>query len=56
MLPLTTAEAITFHSDVLPGNVYLADSTLFPKSLGNPPILTMMAMAKRIGKLVQCAA
>jgi hypothetical protein len=51
MLPLTINEAATFHHDSLPKNLYIADATLFPKSLGNPPILTIMAMAKRIGKL-----
>ncbi len=54
MLPLTARESKTFHNDSLPGNVYIADSTLFPESLGNPPILTIMAMAKRVGKI--CAS
>ena len=48
MLPLTEASARTMHDDRLPENVYVADATLFPKSLGNPPILTIIAMAKRI--------
>ncbi|HTR80503.1 MAG TPA: GMC family oxidoreductase N-terminal domain-containing protein [Bacteroidota bacterium] len=51
MLPLTQKEAKTFHHDHLPENLYVADATLFPSSLGNPPIFTIMAMAKRIGKL-----
>jgi len=51
MLPLTESEAKTLHHDILPANLYVADSTLFPESLGNPPILTIMAMAKRIGKI-----
>jgi choline dehydrogenase-like flavoprotein len=51
MLPLTENEAFTFHNPVLPENLYVADATLFPHSLGNPPILTIIAMAKRIGKL-----
>ncbi len=54
MLPLTGKEATTFHHDSLPQNLYVADATLFPESLGNPPILTIMAMAKRIGRI--CAA
>jgi len=52
MLPLGAAEAETLHSNRLPENLYVADATLFPCSLGNPPILTIMAMAKRISK--QC--
>lgn len=51
MLPLTENEALTFHNPSLPGNLYVADATLFPHSLGNPPILTIIAMAKRIAKL-----
>ena len=51
MMPLTREEAITFHHKRLPPNLYVADASLFPSSLGNPPILTIMAMAKRIGKL-----
>jgi choline dehydrogenase-like flavoprotein len=50
MLPLTEKEAGTFHHPSLPGNVYVADATLFPCSLGNPPILTIAAMAKRVSK------
>jgi choline dehydrogenase-like flavoprotein len=34
--------------------VYVADASLFPRSLGNPPILTIIAMAKRIGRLLTC--
>lgn len=51
MLPLTENEAFSFHNPVLPRNLYVADATLFPRSLGNPPILTIIAMAKRISKL-----
>lgn len=51
MLPLGPQEAETFHHFRLPKNLYVADSTLFPASLGNPPILTIMAMAKRVSKL-----
>jgi hypothetical protein len=35
-------------------NVNVADATLFPRSLGNPPILTIIAMARRIAAI--CAA
>ncbi len=51
MLPLTAAEASTLHSGRLPENVYVADATLFPESLGYPPILTIMALAKKIAKI-----
>jgi len=51
-LPLTPAEAKTMHSPKLPGNVYVADATILPRSLGNPPILTIVALAKRISRLL----
>lgn len=55
-LPLTAREATTLHHDQLPANVYVADATLLPKSLGNPPSLTIMAVAKRIASLCKAAA
>jgi choline dehydrogenase-like flavoprotein len=51
MLPLTEKTAVSFHDARLPDNVYVADSTLFPRSLGNPPILTIVAMAKRVARV-----
>lgn len=51
MLPLTEQEAVSFHHASLPENLYVADASLFPKSLGNPPILTIIAMAKRVSKM-----
>lgn len=51
MLPLTEQEAVTLHHPRLPSNLYIADATILPVSLGNPPILTIMALAKRISKL-----
>jgi choline dehydrogenase-like flavoprotein len=54
MLPLTEASAPTLHDDRLPENVFVADATLFPRSLGNPPILTIIALAKRVARV--CAA
>ena len=51
MLPLTKAESQTLHNPRLPENLYVADATLLPKSLGNPPILTIMAMAKKVSKI-----
>jgi choline dehydrogenase-like flavoprotein len=53
MLPLTAAERETLHPDRLPANLYVADATLIPKSLGNPPILTIIALAKRVSKVVE---
>jgi ferredoxin len=50
-LPLTAAEAETLHPDRLPPNLYVADASLLPASLGNPPILTIMALAMRIGRI-----
>ncbi len=52
MLPLTAREAESLHHDRLPENLYVADASLIPESLGNPPILTIVALAKRISKLV----
>ena len=52
MLPLTAAEAETLHSPLLPENVYVADATILPQALGLPPMLTIMALAKRIAKLI----
>jgi ferredoxin len=50
-LPLTAADAQTLHPDRLPPNLYVADASLLPASLGNPPILTIMALAMRIGRI-----
>jgi choline dehydrogenase-like flavoprotein len=47
-VPLTEADVQSMHPARLPENVYVADASLFPKALGNPPILTIVAMAKRI--------
>ena len=49
-LPLTPSEAVTLHHEILPQNLYVADATLLPRSMGNPPILTIMALAKRIAR------
>lgn len=51
MLPLRKTEAETLHRSELPPNCYVADATLFPKSLGSPPILTIIALAKRVAKI-----
>lgn len=50
-LPLTEKESRTFHPSALPENVYVADASLFPQSLGMPPILTIMALAKRVSRI-----
>ena len=50
-LPLAAADADTLHPDRLPANLYVADASLLPASLGNPPILTIMALAMRIGRI-----
>lgn len=49
--PLTEAEAETLHHASLPENLYIADASLLPRSMGNPPILTIMALAKRAARL-----
>ena len=49
-LPLTQAEAATLHHAHLPGNLYVADATLLPEAMGNPPILTIMALALRVAR------
>jgi choline dehydrogenase-like flavoprotein len=51
MLPLTEVSAPVVHDDRLPENVFVADPTLFPRSLGNPPILTIIALAKRVARI-----
>ena len=52
MLPLTSAEKDSLHSSRLPANLYVADTTILPGSMGNPPILTTMALAKKIAGIV----
>jgi len=56
MLPLRAASAHSLHDDRLPANLYVADASLLPRALGKPPILTIMALAKRIGKICRKAA
>ena len=52
-LPLTRDDAETLHLRVLPENLYIADATLLPESLGKPPTLTIMALAKRIARAIK---
>jgi len=48
MLPLSERELATCHPDRLPPNLYVADGTLLPAAPGNPQILTIIALAKRV--------
>jgi choline dehydrogenase-like flavoprotein len=43
-------EAETLHHDLLPENLYVADASLLPRSMGNPPMLTIMALATRVAR------
>ena len=52
MLPLTPVQKDTLHHAMLPDNLYVADATILPKAMGNPPILTIMALARRMAALV----
>jgi choline dehydrogenase-like flavoprotein len=52
MLPLTRDDAKTLRPGRLPENLFLADATLFPEALGKPPILTIMALAKKVAKAI----
>ncbi len=52
MLPLTGADRGTLHNAYLPDNLYVADASILPKSMGNPPMLTIMALAKKIAALI----
>ena len=51
-VPLCRDDAESLHPDRLPGNLYVADASLLPRSLGNPPILTVMALALAVGKRI----
>jgi choline dehydrogenase-like flavoprotein len=44
-----------FHDARLPDNVWVADASLIPRALGRPPILTIMAMAKRVARSITTA-
>lgn len=52
MLPLSANDAETLHNPSLPDNLYVADASLLPESLGLPPMLTIMALSKRIAKII----
>ena len=48
ILPFTEAEKDSLYHTVLPDNLYVADATILQKAMGNPLILTIMAVAKKI--------
>lgn len=50
-LPLRPETAASLHDPRLPGNLYVADATLLPRALGAPPILTIMALARKVARL-----
>ncbi|MBQ9068831.1 MAG: GMC family oxidoreductase [Eggerthellaceae bacterium] len=52
-LPLTSNQAQTLHHEHLPDNLFVADATLLPRSMGNPPILTIMALATRVARCAE---
>ena len=50
MFPLASRDdALSFRPRGLPEGLYVADSTLFPESPGNPPIFTILALARKVG-------
>ncbi len=55
MMPLNREQKDTLHDSSLPANLYVADATILPGSLGNPPILTIMALAKKISGIIRNA-
>jgi len=50
-LPLRPETAASLHDPRLPENLYVADATLFPRALGAPPILTIMALARKVARV-----
>ena len=52
MLPLTQKEKETLHHADLPDNLYIADATLLPRSMGNPPMITIKKKKKKIAAIV----
>ncbi len=53
MLPLTPADAGSLHPSRLADNLYVADASLLPRALGNPPILTVMALAMAVAAKIK---
>ena len=56
MVALHAADALSLHPSWLPANLYVSDASLLPRSIGNPPILTVMALALAVGNRVKEAA
>lgn len=52
MLPLSADEKESLHSPRLPANLYVSDATILPEAMGNPPILTIMALSKKIARAI----
>lgn len=52
MLPLTPESKDSLHDSRLPGNLYAADASLFPRSAGLPPILTIMALSMKVAQTI----
>ena len=48
-LPLTSANV---HPPQLPANMWVADASLLPEAPGIPPMLTIIALAKRVARTV----
>ena len=48
--------AASLHDPRLPGNLYVADATLLPRALGAPPILTIMALARKVARPLRLTA
>ena len=53
MLLLKKETALSLYDENLPANLYVADVTLFPRSSGKPPILTITALTKKIASLLK---
>ncbi len=54
-LPLRAEQAGDLHDERLPANVYVADASLLPRSLGKPPMLTVMALAQRVAAVCRAS-
>ena len=55
-IPLARGDTARLHPARLPDNLYVADASLLPRALGNPPILTVMALALAVTKRIKEAA